>query len=127
MGHFIKDYRQSKKLPWKPVPQKNVSIVDIEYNIVIIERILFFIDFRNVFTSISLNASNIKLKENSDIDKSKEFNIDIQIYLTSEKEYKEFIVINVNLNIVKNDGEEYPYDKDDLYLEFNNIGYHSIV
>ncbi len=44
-----------------------------------------------------------------------------------EKEYKEFIVIRVNLNIVKNNGEEYPYNKDDLYLKFNNIRYNNII
>jgi len=47
--------------------------------------------------------------------------------LVSKGEYKEFIVIGVNLNTVRNDGEEYLYDEDDLYLEFNNIGYNSII
>ncbi len=42
-----------------------------------IERILSFIDFKNVFISISLNTLNIELKEDSDIDESKEFNTDI--------------------------------------------------
>ncbi len=33
--------------------------------------------FQNVFTSISLNISDIELKEDLDIDKSKNFNIDV--------------------------------------------------
>ncbi len=44
-----------------------------------------------------------------------------------EREYKEFIVIGVNLNIAKNNGEEYPYDEDNFYFEFNNAGYNDIV
>ncbi len=44
-----------------------------------------------------------------------------------EKKYKEFTVIGVNFNIIKNDGEEHLYDKDDLYLEFNNVGYNNII
>jgi len=49
------------------------------------------------------------------------------MYLASKREYEEFTVIKVNLNIVKNDGEEYLYNKDDLYFEFNNIGYNGII
>ncbi len=44
-----------------------------------------------------------------------------------EEEYKEFIIIKVNLNIARNDGEEYPYNKDDLYLEPNNVGHNDII
>ena len=44
-----------------------------------------------------------------------------------EEEYEEFTVIKINLNTVKNNGEEYLYDEDDLYLEFNNAGYNNIV
>ena len=125
--YFVKDYRQTKKLSWKPIFQKNASIVNIERNIVMIERILSSIDFKSVFTSISLNILDIELEEDSDIDESEEFNADVQIYLIFKKKYKEFIVINVNLSITKNDGEEHLYNKDDLYFEFNNAGYDGII
>ncbi len=92
-----------------------------------IKRILFFFDFENTFISISLNILNIELKKESDINESENFNIDIQIYLTFKKEYKEFIIIGVNLNIVKRDNEEYPYNKNDLYFKFNNVKYHGII
>ncbi len=36
-------------------------------------------------------------------------------------------MIDVNLSIVKNDDEEYPYKKDDLYIEPNNTRHHSII
>ncbi len=49
------------------------------------------------------------------------------MYLTFEREYKEFIVIRVNLNITRRDNEEYPYDEDDLYLEFNNVEHYNII
>jgi len=49
------------------------------------------------------------------------------MYLISEREYKEFIVIGINLNIVRNDGEEYLYNEDDFYLESNNVGYNGII
>ncbi len=88
---------------------------------------LLSIDFGNIFISISLNISNIELEKDLNIDESKNFNIDIQIYLTLEKEYKEFIVIRVNLNIIKKDDKEYFYNKDDLYLKSNNIGYNNII
>ncbi len=42
-----------------------------------IERILSFIDFGNVFISISLNISDIELEEDSDINESEELNTDI--------------------------------------------------
>ncbi len=45
----------------------------------------------------------------------------------SEKEYEEFIVIRVNLNIIKEDNEEYLYNEDDPYLEPNNIRYNGII
>ncbi len=85
------------------------------------------INFGNTFISISLNISDIELEEDSNMDESENFNINIQIYLTFEREYKEFIVIGVNLNTVKKDSEEYLYKEDDLYLEFNNIGYNGII
>ncbi len=88
---------------------------------------LSFIDFGNAFTLIPLNTLDIESEEDSDTDKSKEFNANIKTYLTFEKKYKEFTIINVNLNITKNNGEEYPYNKDDLYLESNNIGYYKII
>ena len=44
-----------------------------------------------------------------------------------EREYKEFIIIKVNLNTIKNNNEEYSYDEDDFYLEPNNIGYDDII
>ncbi len=75
--HFIKDYRQPKKLFWKSISQKNINIVDIERNVTMTERMLLFINFGNVFISISLNISDIEAKEESDIDKSENFNISI--------------------------------------------------
>ncbi len=44
-----------------------------------------------------------------------------------EKEYKEFIIIKVNLNIVKRDGEKYLYNEDDSYFKLNNIRYYNII
>ncbi len=44
-----------------------------------------------------------------------------------EREYKEFIIIRVNLSIIKNDNEEYLYNEDDLYLKSNNTGYNDII
>ena len=38
---------------------------------------LLSFDFKNTFISIPLNISNIKTEEDSDIDKSKNFNINI--------------------------------------------------
>ena len=49
------------------------------------------------------------------------------MYLAFEEEYKEFIIIRVNLNIIKNNNKKYSYNKDDLYLEFNNAGYNNII
>ncbi len=49
------------------------------------------------------------------------------MYLTFEREYEKFIVIRVNLNIVKNNNEEHLYNEDDLYLESNNTGYNDII
>ncbi len=40
-----------------------------------VERILLFINFKNIFISISLNVSNIKLEEDSNIDELKNLNI----------------------------------------------------
>ncbi len=42
-----------------------------------IKRISFFINLGNAFISISLNILDIELKEDLDIDKSENFNIDI--------------------------------------------------
>ncbi len=88
---------------------------------------LFSIDFENIFILISLNILNIESKEDSDIDESEEFNIGIQIYLTFEEEHEEFIVIKVNLNIIRKDNEEYLYNEDDPYFELNNVEHHNIV
>ncbi len=44
-----------------------------------------------------------------------------------KREHEEFIMIDVNFNIVKNDDKEYLYKEDDLYLEPNNVGYYSII
>jgi len=49
------------------------------------------------------------------------------MYLAFKGEHEEFIVIRVNLNIIRGDDEEYSYDKDNLYLEFNNVGYYNII
>ena len=76
-GHFAKDYRQPKKLFWKPVPQKNANIANIERNIAITEWILPFIDFGNVFILISLNISDIELKEDSDTNELEKLNIGV--------------------------------------------------
>ncbi len=92
-----------------------------------IERILLSFDFGNIFISIPLNASNIEAEKDLDIDESKNFNISIWIYLAFKKEYKEFTIIRVNLNTIKNDGEEHPYNENDLYLEPNNAGYNGII
>ncbi len=67
------------------------------------------------------------MKEDLDINKSENFNIDIWIYLASEEEYKEFTVIRVNFNIVKRDNEEYSYNENNFYFEFNNAGYNNII
>jgi len=40
-----------------------------------VERILLFINFKNIFISISLNVSNIKLEKDSNIDELKNLNI----------------------------------------------------
>ncbi len=42
-----------------------------------IKRILFSINFENVFILISLNISTIELEEDSNIEESEEFNISI--------------------------------------------------
>ncbi len=44
-----------------------------------------------------------------------------------KREYEEFIVIRINFNTVKRDNEEYLYNEDDLYFEFNNVEYNSII
>ncbi len=40
-----------------------------------IERISFSINFRNIFISISLDILNIEVEEDSDINESKNFNV----------------------------------------------------
>jgi len=47
--------------------------------------------------------------------------------LTFEREHEEFIVIGINLSIIKENGEKHPYNEDDPYLEPNNAGYYNIV
>ncbi len=49
------------------------------------------------------------------------------MYLAFKRKYIEFIIIKVNFNIIKRDDKEHPYNKDDLYLEFNNIEYYNII
>ncbi len=107
--------------------QKNVNIVNIKCNVIIIEWTSFHIDFKNVFILISLNIFDIELKEDSNTNESENFNVDIQTYLISEGEYKEFIIIRINFKIVKKNDEEYPYNKDNFYFKPNNIGYYNIV
>ncbi len=92
-----------------------------------VKRILFSIDFGDTFISVSLNIFDIEPEKDLNIDESENFNVNVQIYLVFEGEYKEFIVIRVNLNTTKRDNKEYPYNKDDFYLEPNNIGYHNII
>ncbi len=49
------------------------------------------------------------------------------MHLTFKREYNKFIVIKVNFSIVKNNGEEYLYNENNLYFEFNNAGYNGII
>ncbi len=88
---------------------------------------LFLIDFRNAFISVPLNISDIEPEEDSDTDKSEELNMSIQIYLVFEREYKEFIIIDINFNTTKNDDEKYPYKENNLYFEPNNVGHYNII
>jgi len=75
-----------------------------------------------------LNTSDIESKEEDlNTDKLKNFNIEIEIYLIFKRKYKEFISIEVNLNIIKNNGEKHLYKEDDLYLESNNVRYNNII
>ncbi len=88
---------------------------------------LFFINLKNIFISISLNISDIEPEEDSDTDESKNFNVDIQTHLAFKEKHEEFIVIKVNFNTIKKDDEEYPYNEDDLYFESNNIEHYNII
>ncbi len=88
---------------------------------------LLFINFGNVFISISLDIFNIEVEEDSDIDESENFNVGIQIHLAFEGKYEEFIVIRVNLSIIKGNEKEHLYKEDDLYFKFNNVRYNSII
>jgi len=56
---------------------KNVNIVDIKRNVTMIEQMLLPLDLENAFISILLNVSDIKAEEDSDIDKLKNFNVDV--------------------------------------------------
>jgi len=47
--------------------------------------------------------------------------------LASEKEHKEFIVIEINLNKTKGDNEKHLYNEDNPYLEPNNTGHNNII
>ncbi len=125
--YFVKDCQQLKKLFWKSISQKNVNIVNTKRNIAMVEQISFPINFGNTFVSISLDILNIEIEEDLDIDRLENFNVDIQIYLTFEEKYKEFTVIKVNLNIARKDDEKHPYNENDLYFEFNNVGYNDII
>ncbi len=49
------------------------------------------------------------------------------MYLIFKKEYKEFIIIGINLNTARKDDEKHLYNKDDLYFELNNAGYNNIT
>ncbi len=49
------------------------------------------------------------------------------MHLAFEKEYKEFIIIEINLNIIKNDNKEHLYNENDPYLEPNNTRYNNII
>ncbi len=44
-----------------------------------------------------------------------------------KREYKEFTIIKINLNTIRNNNEEYPYNEDDLYFEPNNVEYNNII
>ena len=91
------------------------------------EQMPFSISFENTFILISLNIPNIETEENLDIDKSKNFNINIQTYLTFKREYKEFTIIKINFNTAKRDNKEHPYNKDDLYFKLNNTEHYNII
>ena len=91
------------------------------------KRISFPFNFGDIFVLIPLNISDIEAEEDSDTNESENFNINIQIYLTFKREYEEFIIIRVNLNTVNNNGEKHLYNKDNLYLKFNNVKYNGII
>ncbi len=92
-----------------------------------IERMPLSIDFGNTFILILLNISNIELKKDSNIDKLKNFNTNLQIHLTLKGEHKEFTVIKINLNITKKNDEKHLYNENNLYFEFNNTGHYNII
>ncbi len=79
-----------------------------------VEQISFSINFGNIFASIPLNILDIETEKNSDIDESENFNANIQIYLALEKEYEEFIIIGINLNIIKRNSKKHPYNKNNF-------------
>ncbi len=84
-------------------------------------------DFGSIFILILLDISDIEAEEDSDINRSENFNADIQIYLAFKRKYEEFTVIGVNFNIIKNNNEKHLYNEDDLYLKSNNTGYNGII
>ncbi len=88
---------------------------------------LLSFNFENVFISILLDISNIETEKKSNINESENFNVDIWTYLIFKKKHEEITIIKINLNIIKNDNEEYLYNKNDLYLEPNNVGYNGII
>ncbi len=92
-----------------------------------IKQILFLINFGNIFVSISLDILDIEVEEDLDINKSENFNIDVQMYLVFKREYKEFIIIEINFNIIRKDNKKHFYNKDNLYFKFNNIRYNNII
>ena len=49
------------------------------------------------------------------------------MHLTPKGEHEEFTIIRVNLNTTRNNSVEHPYNKDDLYLKFNNAEYNNII
>ena len=87
----------------------------------------FLFNFEDAFILIPLDISDIEAEEDSNIDELENFNINVQMYLASKGKYKEFTVIKINLNTVRNDGEEYPYNEDDLYLKPNNVEHDDII
>ncbi len=49
------------------------------------------------------------------------------MYLAPEGKYKEFTVIRVYFNIIRNNGKKYLYNEDNLYFKSNNIEYNNII
>ncbi len=49
------------------------------------------------------------------------------MHLAFKEEHEEFIVIRVNLDIIKKNDEKHAYNEDNLYLEPNNIKHYNII